>query len=48
MNDKGLGTFCIYCQKEYGTERKLTSHVLKVHPKTVAAYHAREAKRTGK
>lgn len=30
-------TFCIYCQKEYGTPRKLRRHVLKVHPGTYRA-----------
>ena len=30
-------TFCIYCQKEYGTFDKLKAHLRREHPGTYAA-----------
>jgi hypothetical protein len=31
-------TFCIYCQREYGTFSKLKAHLRRVHPGTYAAH----------
>lgn len=34
--DDKYQTFCIYCQKEYGTFAKLKAHLRRVHPDTYA------------
>jgi hypothetical protein len=31
-------TFCLYCQKEFHTPKKLQNHIAKKHPNTYAAY----------
>lgn len=32
-------TFCIYCQKEYGTPERLKSHLHRLHKDTYAQYN---------
>lgn len=36
-------TFCLYCDKEYGTPKKLQTHVLKKHPESHAANAIQDA-----
>jgi hypothetical protein len=31
-------TFCIYCQREYQTHRRLVTHIKRMHPQTYAYY----------
>jgi hypothetical protein len=37
-----FGTICIYCQRDYGTEKKLFAHIKRVHPNTYASNAVRE------
>lgn len=41
-------TFCIYCQKEFDSPRRLQTHVMMVHPDTYAASAIIAATKLGK
>jgi hypothetical protein len=36
-------TFCLYCQREFETPRRLADHVLTKHPGTYAEHAVKEA-----
>jgi hypothetical protein len=42
FHDDYFGTFCVYCQRDYGTEAKLFKHIKRNHQDTYASNAVRQ------